>query len=387
MGDSSSSSSDENSDDLAVDQLKAVLNMVIDSINRGEYDEFLMENEEDDDESSTKQQQQGRSEAEMKAIRALPPFEGAKNIDDNDPFLGFCFDKKQPGGQRYKIEYHSAAERAWCECSELVDQKLWQEADKLFLDEVQYYQRFDHELYSKIRIGIALESKQDEDFQEAMEYLVRAIHQQADLHETLFRLVNHRLYHMGIPKTIYDDEPPIQSEWSSDDDSSAANDDSDHGMESIHLDYDKVQEAHLLRASIKAWFDVAKVHQNAYSCLTSPYDGHLDALHCVCSALVKLDPKGQESLKLIQSTTSKLLKYGIEPSEISGDGYRSIVLAFHAGSSEALGDMAGANKSYAALKEDYSSSDEEQNLVEQFLGTELVPTGTLDERIERTAEA
>jgi len=91
-------------------------------------------------------------------------------MTDDHPHLRFDYDKL---GQKCKTTYGSVSERDWCECSEFVTQKLFEEAEELFLNEVQIYLRFDHALYAKIRMGLLLANKHktgtmgEDDFKEA----------------------------------------------------------------------------------------------------------------------------------------------------------------------------------------------------------------------------
>ena len=63
------------------------------------------------------------------AVEELPPY--PKGIGNGDS-LGFAFHDCK----RYKTRYASDLERAWCECTELCNQELWDEAEEK-LDEYQ----------------------------------------------------------------------------------------------------------------------------------------------------------------------------------------------------------------------------------------------------------
>jgi len=125
--------------------------------------------DDDDGENNFEERVQRNRQEKLETIQQLPPYTG-KRVNDDDPYLGFAYDKS---GQKCKITYCSAPERAWCECSELVTQKLFEEAEELFLNEVQIYLRFDHALYAKIRMGLLLANKHktgtmgEDDFKEA----------------------------------------------------------------------------------------------------------------------------------------------------------------------------------------------------------------------------
>ena len=79
-----------------------------------------------------------------------------------------------------------------------------------------------------------------------------------------------------------------------------------------------------------------------------------------------------------------MIKYRVS----SASTYRFIFLTFHATVSEALGEISAANESYRSLKEepemneDYIYDEEEDPL--QFFSTDIVPNGSIDERIQRT---
>mmetsp|Transcript_31416 Transcript_31416/g.46328 ORF Transcript_31416/g.46328 Transcript_31416/m.46328 type:complete len:91 (-) Transcript_31416:2531-2803(-) len=77
----------------------------------------------------------------------------------------------------------------------------------------------------------------------------------------------------------------------------------------------------------------------------------------------------QNFLKLVQTTTAKLIKY-------YAGYYTGNYLALHAETSEALGEKAAAHKSYSTLKN--------KNCTKPIVQTEVVPGGSLEERIDRT---
>ena len=79
-----------------------------------------------------------------------------------------------------------------------------------------------------------------------------------------------------------------------------------------------------------------------------------------------------------------MIKYRVS----SASTYRFIFLTFHATVSEALGEISAANESYRSLKEEPEMNEEddydEAEDPLQFFSTEIVPNGSIDERIQRT---
>ena len=83
----------------------------------------------------------------MPSVEDLPPYPKG---NWHGKCMGFAF----LDGKRYKMGYSSEVERAWCECSELCDEGLWEEAEEKFEEYQDLCEsRIDERLASRVICG------------------------------------------------------------------------------------------------------------------------------------------------------------------------------------------------------------------------------------------
>lgn len=290
----------------------------------------------------------------MTDINKLPPF--PKGMGSGSA-LGFTIDEDDPT-IRYKIWYGSEEERAFCECSELCSSKQWKEAREKFdnLSELAY--RFDWKLYARISTGIYMQNSSNKrQFDEACKSIRNWASNDSsggesdEIFEKLQELIEAR-------------ENNLLSHYDEDGDPN----------------FDKASTAVLVEVA-SLWRQLFVLAEDNGICIIDyapdlPQERHQD----IVEALVKRkDYKSARDIikKLFQVTTA-----------IGENYYIQRFYVFDAELAEAMGKRSDAHEAYTKASEIDSDYDRynDHDGGNELHGShvESVPSGTLEQRIERT---
>lgn len=276
--------------------------------------------------------------------------------DGYGDFLGFHF----MNGTRYKMYYASALERAWCETRELVDEKLWEEAnekcdeyldlcvakpdDKLVRRVCMGYNNWMNRQRT-VRSGGGGDQKKD---------AFRA--DIADHQCNLFDCYNSSKLEK-IVEAYYD------------------------CIESYATGYNVTGAASIKEATVEKLVEIGDAWVGYHKAIAEnagvdPYeygDSSHDIVHCIIDELASR----KEHFAALTICKDMLNSYDLEEMADGGDFYR-IFQRFRAELSEVVGNKVDAKKAYMSLKE-FEDDDESESWVE------ACPNGSLGERITRTS--
>ncbi len=278
-----------------------------------------------------------------------------KDEDGYGDYLGFRF----VNGTRYKTYYASELERAWCETSELVDEKLWEEANEKcdeYLDLCLY--KPDEKLVRRVCMGYNNWMNRQKAVSSGDEKK-DAFRADIEDHQcNLFDCSNSS----KLEKIVEAYQECIES---------YAIGYNVTGSGSI---IEKATVAKLVEIG-DAWVGYHKaVSENAG---VDPYeygDSSHDVVHCIIDELASR----KEHVAALTICKDMLNSYDLEEMGDGGDFYR-IFQRFRAELSEVLGDNVDAKKAYMSLKEFQYEEDEGESWVA------ACPNGSLEERIARTS--
>jgi hypothetical protein len=287
-------------------------------------------------------------------------------------YLGFAY----KDGTKYKLNYSSADERAHCECGELCDVGLWEEAwEKLDEYEGICRRKPDPRLQARVVAGLYKERVKSGKMsgKEALNQIILVIGYEmsndggSETETIIDKVVD----------VISDREkqliPRQEKVEGKDDDTEESDSDSTPYWQP---DYEKASIEALVE-SANAWMLIPTMVKDNSGAITTDYtDTPHDTVHCIVGALAN-----RKAFKEARECAQKMLKADTTMKEHS-TSYEGIFQSLYAECSEAMGDPVEANKAYKSIpakERDEWYDDEAESLI-----GDLCPAGTLPERIART---